>query len=50
MLYDLGMKYKVEVLSRTKKIIIVLSFAKRFDTWYLFLKISKLGLEYFDTV
>lgn len=33
MLHDLGMKYKVEVLSRTKKIIIiVLSFAKRFDT------------------
>lgn len=50
MLHDLSMKYKVEVLSRTKKIIIVLSFAKRFDTWYLFLKISKLGLEYFDTV
>lgn len=50
MLYDLGMKYKVEVLSRIKKIIIVFFFVKWFDIWYLFLKISKLGFEYFDIV
>lgn len=50
MLYDLGMKYKVEVLCRIKKIIIVFFFVKWFDIWYLFLKISKLGFEYFDIV